>query len=292
LQRRVGAGAFIRRTIEIVVAWAGRIDRSGGARAGAEIPGALGQPWSCSSPAAAAPSAPPSRHVRGADGHTLYVGYTSETVVVRSSKSAKYSVDDFELIAVTGLPLVLITSKNVRAQPARAIDELRAKARKIHLWRRHRQPAHIMGRVQPAQWLAVVMCPTAEGAAVADVVAGISTCSTPARRRQVRDRSGAVKALATGEARSSALPNVRPQGRGRDRLRSRELNVLLAPRNTAGASRCCGGRPYCARRSQGARPLCCARRGDELDPGRGLLKERDNFGRVVRDLGRRWNEPI
>ena len=34
------------------------------------------------------------------DGYTLYVGYTSETVVVpQVSKSVKYSIDDFEPIA-------------------------------------------------------------------------------------------------------------------------------------------------------------------------------------------------
>ncbi|MGZ5882476.1 MAG: tripartite tricarboxylate transporter substrate-binding protein, partial [Xanthobacteraceae bacterium] len=51
------------------------------------------------------------------DGYTLYVGYTSETVVVpQLSKGVKYSIDDFEPIAVTGLvPLVLIASKNIRA---------------------------------------------------------------------------------------------------------------------------------------------------------------------------------
>src|SRR5215510_11981914 len=38
------------------------------------------------------------------DGYTLYEGYTSELVVVpQISKSAKYSIDDFEPIAVTGL---------------------------------------------------------------------------------------------------------------------------------------------------------------------------------------------
>ena len=59
------------------------------------------------------------------DGHTLYVGYTSETVVVpQLSKSPKYSIDDFEPIAVTGLvPLVLITSKNVRAGNLRELIE-------------------------------------------------------------------------------------------------------------------------------------------------------------------------
>src|SRR5947207_3019542 len=51
------------------------------------------------------------------DGYTLYVGYTSETVIVpQISKTATYSVvDDFETIAITGLvPVVLIASKNVR----------------------------------------------------------------------------------------------------------------------------------------------------------------------------------
>src|SRR6185503_2933437 len=63
------------------------------------------------------------------DGHTLYVGYTSETVIVPPLvKNAKYSIDDFEPIAITGLvPLVLITSKNIRANTVRElIEELRA----------------------------------------------------------------------------------------------------------------------------------------------------------------------
>src|SRR5215475_8529249 len=51
------------------------------------------------------------------DGYTLYVGYTAEIVVVpQISRSAKFSIDDFEPVAVTGLvPLVLVTSKNVHA---------------------------------------------------------------------------------------------------------------------------------------------------------------------------------
>src|ERR1700730_3228230 len=51
------------------------------------------------------------------DGYTLYVGYTSETVVVpQLSKNAKYSIDDFEPIAVTGLvPLLLVPANPVRA---------------------------------------------------------------------------------------------------------------------------------------------------------------------------------
>jgi tripartite-type tricarboxylate transporter receptor subunit TctC len=62
------------------------------------------------------------------DGYTLYVGYTSEVVVVpQVSKSVKYSIDDFEPIAVTGLvPLVLVTSKTMRAN---SVAELIAEVR-------------------------------------------------------------------------------------------------------------------------------------------------------------------
>src|SRR3954467_2637444 len=51
------------------------------------------------------------------DGHTLYAGFTTEMAVVpQLSKSAKYTLDDFEPIAVTGIvPVVLIASKNVKA---------------------------------------------------------------------------------------------------------------------------------------------------------------------------------
>ena len=51
------------------------------------------------------------------DGHTLYAGFTTEMAVVpQLSKSAKYSLDDFEPIAITGIiPVVLIASKKVQA---------------------------------------------------------------------------------------------------------------------------------------------------------------------------------
>jgi len=68
------------------------------------------------------------------DGYTLYVGYTSETVIVpQLSKAAKYSIDDFEPIAVTGLvPLVLISSKNIRANNLQQlIEEARAQPGKF-----------------------------------------------------------------------------------------------------------------------------------------------------------------
>src|SRR5919197_698548 len=63
------------------------------------------------------------------DGHTLYAGFTTEMAVVpQLSKSAKYSLDDFEPIAVTGIvPVVLIAAKNVKATSVpELIEELSA----------------------------------------------------------------------------------------------------------------------------------------------------------------------
>jgi tripartite-type tricarboxylate transporter receptor subunit TctC len=82
------------------------------------------------------------------DGHTLYVGYTSETVIVPPLvKGAKYSIDDFEPIAVTGLvPLVLITSKNIRANTLpELIQELRAAPGKFTFGGGIASPPHVMG---------------------------------------------------------------------------------------------------------------------------------------------------
>ena len=56
------------------------------------------------------------------DGHTLYAGFTTEMAVVpQLSRSAKYTLDDFEPIAVTGIvPVVLIASNNVKANSGRS----------------------------------------------------------------------------------------------------------------------------------------------------------------------------
>src|SRR5205807_2736078 len=63
------------------------------------------------------------------DGYTLYVGYTGEVAIVpQISKNAKYSIDDFEPVAITGIvPLALIVSKNMRANTLQEfIAEVRA----------------------------------------------------------------------------------------------------------------------------------------------------------------------
>ena len=82
------------------------------------------------------------------DGYTLYVGYTAETVVVpQISRSAKFSLDDFEPIALTGLvPLVLITSKKVRADNLRQfIAELVSQPGKYTYGGSIGSPPQIMG---------------------------------------------------------------------------------------------------------------------------------------------------
>ena len=85
------------------------------------------------------------------DGYTLYVGYTSETVVVpQISKTATYSVvDDFEPIAITGLvPVVLIVSKNVKADNLQGLHRRGPRqSGQVHLRRQRRQPAARHGRL-------------------------------------------------------------------------------------------------------------------------------------------------
>src|SRR4051794_495597 len=83
------------------------------------------------------------------DGYTLYVGYTSETVIVpQISKTATYSVvDDFEPIAITGLvPVVLMVSKNVQADNLKDfIAEIRANPGKYTYGGGIGSPPHVMG---------------------------------------------------------------------------------------------------------------------------------------------------
>src|SRR5262249_39668513 len=73
-------------------------------------------------------------------GHTLYAGFTTEMAVLpQLSRSAKYSLDDFEPIAVTGIiPVVLIASNKVPATSLPALIE------ELH---RPRQPIPYSGRV-------------------------------------------------------------------------------------------------------------------------------------------------
>src|SRR6185369_13745534 len=136
------------------------------------------------------------------DGHTLYVGYTSETVIVPPLiKNAKYSVDDFEPIAITGLvPLVLITSKNIRANTVgELIEELRAAPGKFTFGGGIASPPHVMGAwFNRLNNLTVTHVPyRGGGQAVADVIGGhIDMFYAGLAAAKGAIDSGAVKPLA------------------------------------------------------------------------------------------------
>jgi tripartite-type tricarboxylate transporter receptor subunit TctC len=220
------------------------------------------------------------------DGYTLYEGYTSETVVVpQLLKSAKYSIDDFEPIAVTGLvPLVLVVSKNVRAGNLQElIAELRAAPGKYTFgaW---------FNRLNK---LDVTHVPyRGGGQGVADVVgAHIDMFYGGLAAAKAAIDSGAVKALAvTGDARSSALPNVPTfKEAGMTDFDLASWNVLLAPKGTpAEIVALLRQETALALADPKVRELYAVQ-GIEKSPTQDvrafLVKERDNFGRVVRDLG-------
>src|SRR5690242_5953657 len=150
------------------------------------------------------------------DGYTLYVGYTSETVIVpQISKTATYSVvDDFEPIAITGLvPVVLMVSKNVKANNLKDfINEMRASPGKYTYGGSVGSPPHIMGAwMNKIMGLDVRYVPYRGGAqGVTGVIGGhLDMFYGGVAVAKPAIDGGLVKALAvTGDTRSSALPNV------------------------------------------------------------------------------------
>jgi tripartite-type tricarboxylate transporter receptor subunit TctC len=231
------------------------------------------------------------------DGYTLYVGYTSETVIVpRLSKNAKYSIDDFEPIAVTGLvPLVLVTARQMRASNLHElIAELRAAPGKFTYGGGIASPPHVIGAwFNRLNKLDVTHVPyRGGGQGVADVVGGhIDMFYGGVAAAKAAIDSGAVKALAvTGDVRSSALPNVptfKEAGMADFELAS--WNVLLAPKGTlTDILALLRQETALALADPKVRELYAAQ-GVEASPTQDvkafLAKERDNFGRVVRDLG-------
>jgi tripartite-type tricarboxylate transporter receptor subunit TctC len=231
------------------------------------------------------------------DGHTLYVGYTADVVVVpQISKSAKFSIDDFEPIAVTGLvPLVLITSKKVRAgNLAELTAELAAAPGKYSYGGGIGSPPHIMGAwFNRLNKLDVVHVPyRGGGQAVADVVGGhIDMFYAGLAAAKAAIDSGAVKALAvTGDARSSALagvPTFKEAGVKDFELAS--WNVLMAPKGTSADVLALLRRETVLALADAKIRELYAAQGIEMpavpDVKGFLARERDNFGRVVRDLG-------
>jgi tripartite-type tricarboxylate transporter receptor subunit TctC len=231
------------------------------------------------------------------DGYTLYVGYTSETVVVpQLSKGVKYSIDDFEPIAVIGLvPLVLIASKNIRAANLHElIEELRAAPGKFTYGGGIASPPHVMGAwFNRLNNLTVTHVPyRGGGQAVADVIGGhIDMFYAGLAAAKGAIDSGAVKAFAvTGDVRSPALPNVPTfKEAGVKDFDLASWNVLLAPKGTpADVLALLRRETALALDDPKVRELYIAQ-GVEVSPSQDvkafLAKERDNFGRVVRSLG-------
>ncbi len=174
------------------------------------------------------------------DGYTLLLSYPTEIVAMpQMSKSVKYSIADFEPIAVTGwLPLVLVTAKQF---PANTLAELVAEV--------HRSPGKYtyggsVGSppVFAGAWLAKIMnldirhIPYKGGAqAMGDVAGGhLDLFFAGLAAGKPAYDAGIVKALAqTGARRSVAfatVPTFTELGVADFELSS--WTMLLAPRGT------------------------------------------------------------
>jgi tripartite-type tricarboxylate transporter receptor subunit TctC len=232
------------------------------------------------------------------DGYTIFVGYTSETVVApQISKTATYSaIDDFEPIAVTGLvPVVLMVSKNFKANTLpEFIAQVRANPGKYTYGGGTGSPPHIMGAwMNKLRGLNVSHIPYRGGAqGVNDVIGGhLDMFYGGVAVGKAAIAGGSVKALAvTGDKRSAALPDVptfkeagvpefdlaswtvmlAPKGTPAEiilRLRSETLHALADPRLREALA------------MQGVEP------SGTQDVRAFLTRERATFGRAVRKLG-------
>jgi putative tricarboxylic transport membrane protein len=231
------------------------------------------------------------------DGHTLYAGFMTETAVVpQLSKSAKYSLDDFEPIGVTGIiPVVLIASKKVHANNLRdLIEEIRAAPGKYTYGGSIGSPSHIMGAwLNRIRSLNVTHIPYRGGAqAVADVSGGhVDLFYGGVSAAKGAIDAGLVKAIAlVGDERSSALPNVptfKEAGVADFDLDS--WTVLLGPKGMpADVTELLRKETVLALKDPQVRATL-GRQG--VEPSRTqdvrafLKREREKFGRVVRELG-------
>lgn len=230
------------------------------------------------------------------DGHTLFVGFTSETVVAPLlSKNPKYSIDTFEPIAVSGIvPVVLIVSKNVRANNLRdLIEELRQSPGKYTFGGGVGSPSHIMGSwMNRLKGLNVTHIPYRGGAqAVSDVVGGhIDMFYAGVAPAKAAVESGSVKAIAvTGDVRSLALPNVPTFAEaGVPEFDLGSWNVFLAPKGTPKAVIDVLKRETMAALNDPKVREHLATQGVEPSQTQDVRKflegEREKFGRAVRDL--------
>jgi tripartite-type tricarboxylate transporter receptor subunit TctC len=299
------AASYPTRTVEIVVSYGAGGSTDIVARAMAQkLTERLGQPFVIlNRPGASGTIGIKAAMAAKPDGHTLYVGYTSETVIVpQVSKTATYSVvDDFEPIAVTGLvPVVLMTSKKVQANNLKDfIAEMRANPGKYTYGGSVGSPPHVMGAwMNNVRNLEVTHIPYRGGAqGVSDLIGGHLDIfyGGVAVGKSAID-GGLVKALAvTGDTRSSALPNVPTfKEAGVPEFDLASWTVMLAPKGTPAEIVETVRKEVLAIIDDPATRDALAKQGVERSPNQDvrafLLKERDNFGRAVRTLGIKMGE--
>lgn len=231
------------------------------------------------------------------DGYTLYTGFTSEMIVVpQISKEAKYSIDDFAPIAVTGIvPVVLIAAKTMQANTLQElIAEIKQSPGKYTFGGSIGSPSHIMGSwLNRLYGLKTTHIPYRGGAqSVTDVIGGhIDMFYAGVAAAKAAIDSGEVKALAvTGDKRSTALPGVPTFAEaGVKDFDLASWNVTVAPKGTPPdiidklkpAILQALADPQVGKllATQGVEP------SETQDVGAFLASERDKFGRVVRELG-------
>jgi tripartite-type tricarboxylate transporter receptor subunit TctC len=299
------AASYPTRTVEIIVSYGAGGSTDIVARAVAQkLTDRLGQPFVVlNRPGATGTIGIKAAIAAKPDGYTLYVGYTSETVIVpQISKTATYSViDDFEPIAITGLvPVVLMTSKNIQANNLNDfIAEIRTNPGKYTYGGGIGSPPHVMGAwMNKVRNLDVTHIPYRGGAqGVTDLIGGHLDIfyGGVAVGKSAID-SGSVKALAvTGDTRSSALPDVPTfKEAGVPEFDLASWTVMLAPNGTPAEIVEIIRKATLAVIDDPATRDALARQGVERSPTQEvrkfLMRESDNFGRAVRTLNIKMGE--
>src|SRR5436190_13083822 len=299
------AASYPTRTVEIIVSYGAGGSTDFVARAVAQkLTERLGQPFVVlNRPGASGTIGIKTAITAKPDGYTLYVGYTSETVVVpQISKTATYSViDDFEPIAVTGLvPVVLMVSKNVQANNLKDfIAEIRANPGKYTYGGSVGSPPHVMGAwMNKVRDLDVTHIPYRGGAqGVTDLIGGhLDIFYGGVAVGKPAIDGGSVKALAvTGNTRSSALPDVPTfKEAGVPEFDLASWTVMLAPKGTPAEIVELIRKETLAAIDDPKTRDALAKQGVERSPSQDvrafLLSERDSFGRAVRTLSIKMGE--
>ena len=237
------------------------------------------------------------------DGYTLLNSYTAEAVVVpQISKTHKYSMaDDFEPIAITGLvPVVLMVSKNFKPDTLQDfIAEVRANPGKYTYGGGYGSPPHVIGAwMNKLRNLTVQHVPYRGGAqGINDVVGGhIDMFYGGVAAGKAAIDGGSVKPIAvTGDTRSTALPNVPTfKEAGVPEFELASWTVMLAPKGTPAEIVSLIRKETLAALDDPRTREALGKQGVEPSPTQDvrafLVKERNAFGRAVRELGLQMGE--